>query len=213
MSAKRGAVPLVFAVGICAVLLAAAGCGTTSTKTATPASTSIASGAASPGTWTGLGATLTAWESAHPKGSGGSGSGCSGEGCYGAQVTDNDEPTYEFTAFSTGGPPEYRVTGYEQALGDGTSLEAAKADVLKLMPPDTVVTGFWVTHEDGSCASWNLQSKTLGRWFATKKVGDPRGDIGVLLDSDNSNDEPTFDAKDVSRASVGVAPERRGTSC
>ncbi len=194
-----------------AVLLAATGCGATSTTT--PASTSAASGPASPGRWTGLGATLADWETAHPKGSGGSGSGCSGDGCYGERVTVEGESTYQFTAFSTTGPPEYRVDGYEQALGAGTSLAGAKADVLKLLPSDTTVTAFWITHENGSCASWNLKSATLGRWFSGKKVGDPQGAIGVDLHALNSNDGSVFDPSDVSRAIVGVGPERRGTSC
>ncbi len=100
-----------------AVLLATTGCGASGTKTVTSASTSAAPGTASPGAWTGLGATLTDWESAHPKDSGPSGSGCSGEGCYGSRVTVNAEPTYEFTTLSTTGPPEHRVDGYEQAIG------------------------------------------------------------------------------------------------
>ena len=163
---------------------------------------------------TGLGARAVGLgNSGTPKGCGGSGSAAQGQGCYGERIMINNEPTYQFTSFSTTGAPEYRVDGYEQALGEGMSLAVAKADVLKLMPSDTRVTAFWITHENGSCVSWNLKSATLGRWFSGKKVGDPQGAIGVDLNSLNSNDESVFDPNDVSRAIVGIGPEKRGTSC
>jgi hypothetical protein len=205
---------LVYA-GIIGIAVSIAGCGgSTNASSSTPtAATSAASGTASPGTWTGMGARLSDWEAAHPKGAGSSGSGCSGGGCYGTQVTLDGEPTHQFTGLSTTGPPEDRVDGYEQAIGDGTPLAAAKADVLKLMPSDTRVTAFFVTHENGSCASWNLKSATLGRWFSGKKVGDAEGAIGVDFYATNSNDEPVFDPNNVSFASVTIAAGRRGTSC
>ena len=208
-SARRVGLALIASL----VLLVATGCGATSTTNVAPTSTAARPETTSPVAWTGFGAKLSDWGTAHPKGSGGSGSGCSGEGCYGERIMINNEPTYQFTSFSTTGAPEYRVDGYEQALGEGMSLAVAKADVLKLMPSDTRVTAFWITHENGSCASWNLKSATLGRWFSGKKVGDPQGAIGVDLHALNSNDEPVFDSHDVSRAIVSLGPERRGTSC
>ena len=39
------------------------------------------------------------------------------------------------------------------------SLAVAKADVLKLMPSDTRVTAFWITHETGSCVSLEPQKR------------------------------------------------------
>jgi hypothetical protein len=193
----------------CAVLLAATGCGA-STKTTTPGSTSAASGTTSPGTWTGLGATLTAWESAHPKNP----AGCEATPCYGGQMPDGGKLTDQFSELTTTEAPEYRVDGYTEAIGDGTSLATAKADVLKLLPADTTVTAFWISHEGGSCAFWNLKSATLGRWFAkTQKVGDAQGALGIAFFAYTSGDEWTFDPNNVSNAEIGIAPERRGTSC
>lgn len=105
------------------------------------------------------------------------------------------------------------MDGYERALGDGTSLAAAKAAVLALMPADTTVTPIWVTHEGGSCALWNLKSATLGRWFDGKNVGDPHGAVGVVLLTHNSNDEPVFNPNNISDAIVSISPERKGTRC
>ncbi len=106
------------------------------------------------------------------------------------------------------------MDGYEQALGDRTSLAVAKADVLKLLPSDTTTTAFWIDHENGSCALWNLKSLTLGRWFAAdKKVGDSQGALGVDLSAHDSNDESVFNPNNVSIAIVSIAPAKKGTSC
>jgi len=40
---------------------------------------------------------------------------------------------------------------------------------------------------DGSCALWNLQSATLAKWFATPKIGDVKGQVGVEFDEVASN--------------------------
>jgi hypothetical protein len=166
--------------------------------------------------WTGFGATLSAWKTAHPQGHGGPGSGCSGEGCYGGTYKVGGTLTYQFTAFTTTGAPANRVDGYQQAIGDGTSLAAAKAAVLQLMPSDTKTTAFWIVHNDASgnsCAFWNLKSKTLGGWLGGKKVGDGAGIVGVELNTLTSSDGLTYKPNDVSEAVVDIAPEVKGNSC
>lgn len=199
--------------------LALAGCGSSSTPTipsgsknnASERATSKGPSEVSRGRF---GSTLAAWEKAHPKGSGGNGSGCSGEGCYGEKVTVDGESLYQFTSFSTSGPPEYRVTGYEQVLGENISIEQAKSDVLMFMPPDTKPTAFFVSHEGGSCALWNLKSATLGRLLAKDpKIGDTQGAIGVVFGTHNSNDEPSYSPTNVNDAIVGIAASAPGTSC
>lgn len=199
----------------CAVLLAATGCGATSTKTVAPASTSAAPGTTSPGAWTGLGAKLADWETAHPRGP--RKSDCSGEGCYGygERIMASEESVSQFTSFSTTGAPDYRVDGYEQAIGDGTSLAVAKTDVLRLLPSDTRTTAFWIARgANGSCALWNLKSKTLGRWLGeNKKVGDSQGALGVELNTLRSDGSSAFRTDDVSNASVSIAASPRATSC
>jgi hypothetical protein len=124
------------------------------------------------------------------------------------------ELTYEFTGFTTTGPPDYRVDGYDQAIRDGTQLAAAKVAVLALLPSDTKTTSFRVAHgASGSCALWNVRSKTLGRWFAGKKVGDPKGDLGIVLDTVDSSGNIAFARRNVTHASVGLAPASKGDSC
>ncbi len=197
-------------IGLATVIatLAVAGCGS---STSTSASGSAATRAVPRGAWTGLGATLADWESAHPKNPGG----CEETPCYGGQVPDGGKSTNQFSGVTTTEAPEYRVDGYTQAIGDGTPLAAAKADVLRLLPSDTRVTAFWVNWTGGdSCAFWNLKSKTLGLWLAkTKKVGDAEGALGIDFFSYDPNDEPVFKPNDVSNAIVSIAATRRGISC
>lgn len=201
---KRLALLAVLAIGI-------SGCGSTAAETATQVATTLAApSSATPGAWTGLGAKLADWTASHPKNP----SNCEETPCYGGQMPDGGGLTDQFSGVETTETPEYRVDGYTQAIGDGTPLSVAESDVLKLLPADTIVTGFWVTHEGGSCASWNLRSRTLARWFArTKKVGDTQGALGVDFFAYNSSDEPMFKPSDVSNAIVSIAPEKRGNSC
>jgi hypothetical protein len=197
-----------------AASLALAGCGSTGTTTTatTSASTPATPGSAPPGAWTGLGAKLADWAAAHPKNS----SGCEETPCYGEAVMDSGKLTPEFSGVSTTEAPAYRVDGYRQAIADGTPLAVAQSDVLRLLPSDTRPTAFFVTHSaSGSCASWNLKSATLGRWFAESgpKVGDAQGALGVDFFAYNSSDEPSYSSTSVSNAIVSIAPAQKGTSC
>jgi hypothetical protein len=192
------------------VMFLVVGCGGTSTTTPTAASTPVASTSVSPRGWTGMGAKLSDWATAHPANPGG----CEEIPCYGGRIVDGGQTTNEFSGVTTTGAPAYRIDGYHQAIGDGTALAAAKAAVRRLLPSDTKVIAFWITHStSGSCASWNLKSETLGRWFAEKKVGDARGDLGIDFFAYNSSDEPVFKPGDVSNAIISIAPAQRETNC
>jgi hypothetical protein len=81
---------------------------------------------------------------------------------------------------------------------------------------DRAAAAIKATHKTvdfASCALWNLRSKTHGRWFAGKKVGDPRGDVGVVLDSFTPGGDCVFKPGNVSDASVGIALATTATSC
>jgi hypothetical protein len=197
---------------VAGVLLA--GCGSSSSSGVSNETTQSALAKGSPGAWTGFGAKLADWESAHPKGSGGSGSGCTNEGCYGEELRVGGETIHQFTGFSTTGAPEYRVEGYEQALPDGTSISSAKSAVRALLPRDTR-SGLVLVNdsETGSCAFWNLKSRTLGRWFDTNKIGDTQGQVTVVFDTLNSSDEPKFSPSNVTHAGVSVGATQKGTNC
>jgi hypothetical protein len=106
------------------------------------------------------------------------------------------------------------VDGYEQAFGDGTPVAVAKAQVLKLLPSDAHTTSFNIEHTaTGSCALWNVQSKTLGAWFASPKTGDTAGVVGISLHGTNANNESSYSPSNVSTANVGLAPATKGTNC
>jgi hypothetical protein len=157
-------------------------------------------------TWTGLGATKANWESAHPKET----SGCSAGTCYGPTI--NSEGTHEFRLVTT--TPEGRIDGYEQSFSDGTSAAAAKEAVQRLLPSDTRTISFTVAHTStGSCGLWNVQSATLGRWFADPKVGDGRGVMGIDLFSEGASGESAYSASNVTTAIVSLAPSSPGTNC
>jgi hypothetical protein len=122
--------------------------------------------------------------------------------------------TDQFVLVSTTGAPEYRVDGYEQAIGDGTPLATAKAAILSLLPRDTMTTAFWIAHgENGSCAFWNVKSKTLGRWFNGHRVGDPQGHLGIILATATAEGTYAFTPDNVPHASVSILPAHKGDTC
>jgi hypothetical protein len=114
---------------------------------------------------------------------------------------------------STTGPPDNRVDGYTQAFPVGTSVAAAKLEVLALMPSDTKTTAFFIHHDSSghTCELWNVQSPTLGKWFSTKKVGDPQGVMGIDLSTINT--QQAFSAKNVTQAVIGTGAAGHRTNC
>ena|ERR1035441_721588 len=187
----------------------AIGCGSSSSTSNSGTSTTTTT-AAAPAAWTGFGATASDWQSVHPEGT----EGCAPQHCYGPKVpTGTNESQYEFTSVSVSNA-ESRIDGYTQALGEGMIEAAAKAAVLGLLPRDTHTLEFWIEHQNGSCASWNVRSATLARWFATDpKIGDPQGIIGIVLYTPNVNGESEYRAGKIGFANVTVAPQRHGISC
>jgi hypothetical protein len=194
--------------------LLAAGCGSSSTGSSTTAVPGTAApyrytpGYATTG-WTGLGAKLSDWESAHLRDT----AGCSAGSCFGSKVqVGPSKSQYEYTTVET--TPEGRVDGYTQALGGGeVTPGVAEHIALALFPHDTRVLDSFVEHSPtGSCKSINVKSKTLGRWFAARKVGDASGVISIDLHGDNENGESTYPGE-LSVASVGLGRASRGTNC
>lgn len=191
-----------------------AGCGssgasnTTSRKTKRPAEASAP--AAVLHGWKGFGAPLKAFASLHPKSTGGS---CT-SGCYGSPESDAQGALWEFTALGSAGP-DNRVIGYDQAFPVGTPIGTAERGVLALMPAGThPVGGLVVEHSStGSCGLWNLQSATLAKWFATPKIGDPKGQVGVDFNEVASNYESAYKPSDVTGATVSIAPATTAAGC
>jgi hypothetical protein len=206
-----------------AVAVLAAGCGSSTSTTTnrsatqTPAPTSPAG---APSSWTGTGAPLSAFESTHAP--------VTGQPGYG------NGPSYpgpgqccEFTELSTTGPPVNRVDGYTQALAIGTSVAAAKLEVLALMPSDTTTTTFFIHHDSfgHTCGLWNVQSPTLGKWFSSRTtaalagapagtaraIEDPHGVMGIDLNTMNT--QKVFSANNVTQAVISTTTTNHRTDC
>ena len=198
------------------VVLPMVGCGsggsggvTTSSnsESQTTANTHVAFG------WSGLGAKLSDFEAAHPRGT----AGCEKGTCYGPKVATNTSPaeaSYEFVSVSSNGA-ENRVDGYDQTIGESVIPNIAKHTVLQYMPRDTRTLDFWVEHgSNGSCGLWNLQSATLAKWFADPKIGDPQGHVIADLYKPNANGESEYsDSAGISFANVSVGEDHRGEGC
>lgn len=164
--------------------------------------------AASP-PWSGIGARLADWARVHPKDT----TGCPTGGCYGRRVTVGGRATARFVEVAHTGLPDDRVDGYIQALGDGTSLGAAKAAVRALLPADAQTTAFWIAHSHGdSCALWNVRSRTLARLLAGSGAEDPGGVLGINLYT-VTNAGTEYSPRDVSEAAVATAVNAADASC
>jgi hypothetical protein len=191
-----------------AVAVLAAGCGgSTSTTSSTGAAQSRArtSTASAHSGGSGMGAPLPAFATAHPLQEGGG---------YGSRTSyPGAGQCCEFVELSTTGPPDSRVDGYTQAFAIGTSVAAAKLEVLALMPSDTRTTAFFIRHDSSghTCGLWNVQTPTLGKWFSTKKVGDPQGVMGIDLNTMNT--QQVFSAQNVTQAVIGTAAAGHRTNC
>jgi hypothetical protein len=194
----------------------AAGCGSVSTTNGTKAAQSPARNptVSAPAGWSGMGAPVSAFETAHPPQM--SPGACPQGDCYGNAVS----PAYigqgqccEFVDLSTTGPPENRVDGYTQAFPVGSSITLAMNRVRVLMPSDTTTTAFFINHDSTghTCAIWNVQSHTLGQWFSAKKVGDGQGVMGIDLNTMNT--QQVFSAKNVTQAVIRMGAAGRRRDC
>lgn len=165
--------------------------------------------AAASAPWTGLGAPLAVWKAAHGPYAGS----CPIGGCYGSGVRVDGRLVSRFVEVTTAGGAAMRVDGYTQAIGDGASLGKAKAAVRGLLPADARTTSFRIVHSHGdSCALWDLQSKTLGRWLAGTKADDPHGNLGINLNT-VTNAGFVYNPDDVSEATVATTPYQANSSC
>jgi hypothetical protein len=133
-------------------------------------------------------------------------------GCFGTKVqTGSNESAYEFTVLER--TPEGRVDGYGQSFEHGTSAAAAEEAARHLLPSDTATIEKFTDHIGGSCLIWNVRSPTLGRWFASPKVGDPAGNMSIVLSTNNPSGEPEYNPDNVNFAEVGLGVRDRNISC
>lgn len=154
-----------------------------------------------PGVWTGFGAPIADWQAAHKRGVGLVLSGCSSSpGCYGPHVRSQSVELYEFMTMSTLGP-EKRVSAYNQALPDGTSIGHARRDVFALLPPDRKVVSSKIdrANEEG-CLLMHVRSAQLQRWFGGAH---PRnGVLNIGLDDSTPSDTTSYNPRDTNTVSL-----------
>jgi hypothetical protein len=117
-----------------AVLMLAAACGSSS-----PASNIK-----------GFGATISSWDSAHPKDAN-----YAGFPAYGPKVSTPQGKTPQFSQVMT---DSGRITQFIEVLPKNSSLADAEKAALAQLPSGTAPKGLVVT---GSCAFWNLSSALL----------------------------------------------------
>lgn len=131
--------------------------------------------------------------------------------CFGPKVkNDESGATYEFGNVSVDAGI---VDAYTQNFVPGTTIDEAKAEVLKWLPKDTIVTSFAIDHKGGSCAQWNLASATLGKELGAPRIGDPQGVLGVTFEYINANLRITYDPNNVQDASISDLPDSPTDSC
>ena len=116
---------------------------------------------------------------------GGLGSGCTKKNwCFGPPVNNGDSgKTFEITEvqYALG-----EVTSYLQNFSRHTSYAVAERQVLSFLPTDVKLSPLYIQHSStGSCAYLNLTSASLGKLFATPKIGDSSGSVGIDFASSN----------------------------
>jgi hypothetical protein len=209
------------AAGLTAVIavMALPGCGAASTTTSSPPSTPTAAATAAPtptelpASFGYLGATVAQFKAAHGAASG-PGDICSAvNACFGHGLVNAETgpgPTFEFITVSvTSGI----IDGYSMEFPTGTSILAAKSYVLEWLPRDAVTTLYKIAHINGSCVLWNVRSSTLARVLGLPTIGDPQGDLGIVLGYVTPDLTNLYDANNVEHANISVLPNAPTDGC
>jgi hypothetical protein len=206
--------PTLLGVGV-ALVSSVAGCGgnasaSGNTHPATTAKSAVAQ-KPTPTGWTGMGSLLTSFQIAHPKNL----SGCPAGTCFGTTINNSEGDADEFVLLTTTGVAANRVDGCTQAFSDGTTIADAKVAVLASMPKDTRITSYFVQHDSvgSTCAFMNVRSRTLGRWFSGKKVGDAAGVMSVEFSAATASGSFVYTPRNIESASVSLAPVNHSINC
>jgi hypothetical protein len=141
-------------------------------------------------TITGFGATLQAFRSAH----GPQDANYGGLPAFGPIVQTPGGPTPQFIDEGSGSPVDLVI----ESVPDGTSVAAAKADALELLPADTISRSFVIATTQGganngqTCAFWNLSSSALDVAGTSYN-----GTITIEMAYDNSDGAPSWQPSNV----------------
>ncbi len=59
----------------------------------------------------------------------------------------------------------------------------------------------------------NIQSRTLGKWFSGKKIGDAAGVMSIEFSTATANGKFAYKPSDIESASVSLAPVNHSINC
>lgn len=170
---------------------------TSVTVTATPSDTTTTSHPTPP--WTGFGARLPDWLSAHPLNL----THCPARACYGPTVVTGGYADPEYIVVETDGG---RVDTYQQNFADGTTQEVAVLAVHRELPRDAELRTVRKARAEGGCVLIAFSSRMLRQW-----LGD--GWILVTLETQRADGGTNFDSNDVTTVYVYPIPLTSTTKC
>ncbi|HTX01438.1 MAG TPA: hypothetical protein VMD59_21820 [Acidimicrobiales bacterium] len=165
-------------------------------------------GASIPSGWAGFGGNLATWSKARHRDV----TGCVAGWCFGAKVA-GPIAAYAFNDVTT---TNGRVTGWWQAMPQGTTPAQAEATALGLFPDDTQFSPLVVLKHDlfgASCAFLNVESKTLASWFGPKSVVATNGQVSIELFWLNPQGYPQWRPSDIDRVIVVPVAYTQGDNC
>lgn len=191
MTSQKTIVPF----AILAVLAAACGgspSATTAVSTPTPRRSAPPTSLASAGPIvTGFGATEAAWNSNH-----------TADSKYAPGAVYDPDPNvrsgdrYDATMHTDG-----HVLGYTMNLPAGTTVDAAKAAVLREFPSDASI--IWFVARD-SCALLEVKSALLGSALGDPKIGDAEGMALIELDTVHPDGTSSYDPRNINEGLFGL---------
>ena len=183
---------------------------TSGTLVGNVSTTSSSAQASASSALTGMGANVAEMTAAHGADWKRGGACTAVNACFGPQIFSEGQKTWQFgdVLVSDG-----LVTGYTQSFPAGTSLATAETEIMQWMPKDSMLGQLSVDHNGGSCAMLDVTSPTLGKVFSDPKIGDPQGEVGVVMDTITANIETVYNPSDIEEAVLSVAPVDPSTSC
>ena len=156
----------------------------------------------------GIGSSVTAWKRAYGESSA-RGTPCPMPiNCFGPMVHNVDSGrTFRFTAITTTAGV---ATGFTENFPKNTRATTAIAEIMRTMPRDATRTPVIVDTNGGSCAMFNVTSRTLGK---ERKIGDSQGVVGVELINGTAYRNLGYSSTNVQMATVVAAATNPADSC
>jgi hypothetical protein len=207
-AAARGTARPAAAPGVAARLTRPASRASSGLGRAPAATRRHVAGGGVPGNWAGFGGSLATWAKARHRDL----TDCVAGSCYGPKVLGT-KPAYAFNDVTT---TDGKVTGWWQALPQGTTPAQAEISALALFPDDTQLSHLVVLPHDlfgASCAFLNVQSDTLAKWFGAKSVVVTGGQAAIELFTLDAQGLAAWNPGNIDRVIVIPEPYGQGDNC